>query len=150
MQYLGVGHTSEDGNRPLTSARRQVWLFPSCAGPAPALMLQRRRAQHLVLGLDPRERYYAPNTIKKSGTLRLAEGHALYSDLRGQARPPDVERHSTRKEVAAEAFMRGGDGIAADGNRNGRSFVPPVKPAGSVGLPGWPGTAIARGTHRFV
>ena len=29
---------------------------------------------------DPRERYYAPNTIKKSGTLRLTEGHALYSD----------------------------------------------------------------------
>ena len=23
---------------------------------------------------DPRERYYAPNTIKKSGTLRLTEG----------------------------------------------------------------------------
>ena len=30
---------------------------------------------------DPRERYYAPNTIKKSGTLRLTKGHALYSDL---------------------------------------------------------------------
>ena len=29
---------------------------------------------------DPRERYYAPNTIKKSGTLRVTEGHALYSD----------------------------------------------------------------------
>ena len=29
---------------------------------------------------DPRERYYAPNTIKKSGTLRLTKGHALYSD----------------------------------------------------------------------
>ena len=29
---------------------------------------------------DPRERYYAPNTIKKSGTLRLTAGHALYSD----------------------------------------------------------------------
>ena len=29
---------------------------------------------------DPRERYYAPNTIKKSGTLRLTTGHVLYSD----------------------------------------------------------------------
>ena len=29
---------------------------------------------------DPHERYYAPNTIKKSGTLRLTKGHALYSD----------------------------------------------------------------------
>ena len=33
---------------------------------------------------DPQERYYAPNTIKKSGTLRLTAGHALYSD-RGRA-----------------------------------------------------------------
>ena len=33
---------------------------------------------------DPSERYNAPNTIKKSGTLRLTEGHALYSD-RGRA-----------------------------------------------------------------
>ena len=31
-------------------------------------------------GADPRERYYAPSTIKKSGTLRLTKGHALYSD----------------------------------------------------------------------
>lgn len=29
---------------------------------------------------DPSERYHAPNTIKKSGTLRLTTGHALYSD----------------------------------------------------------------------
>ena len=29
---------------------------------------------------DPHERYYAPNTIKKSGTLRLTTGHTLYSD----------------------------------------------------------------------
>jgi hypothetical protein len=33
---------------------------------------------------DPLERYSAPNTIKKAGTLRLTTGHALYSDL---ARP---------------------------------------------------------------
>ena len=29
---------------------------------------------------DPSECYYAPNTIKKSGTLRLTQGHALYSN----------------------------------------------------------------------
>ncbi|MDA0703855.1 MAG: DUF1989 domain-containing protein [Proteobacteria bacterium] len=33
---------------------------------------------------DPSERYHAPNTLKKSGTLRLTTGHALYSD---RARP---------------------------------------------------------------
>ena len=33
---------------------------------------------------DPQERYHAANTLKKSGTLRLTKGHALYSDV---ARP---------------------------------------------------------------
>ncbi len=33
---------------------------------------------------DPAERYHAPNTIKKSATLRLTRGHVLYSD---RARP---------------------------------------------------------------
>ncbi len=34
--------------------------------------------------VDPAERYHAPNTVKKSGTLRLTQGHVLYSD---RARP---------------------------------------------------------------
>jgi len=29
---------------------------------------------------DPAERYHAPNTIKKAGTILLTSGHALYSD----------------------------------------------------------------------
>ena len=33
---------------------------------------------------DSSERYHAPNTIKRSGTLRLTSGHTLYSD---RARP---------------------------------------------------------------
>lgn len=33
---------------------------------------------------DPLERYHMPNTLKKSGTLRLTTGHSLYSDV---ARP---------------------------------------------------------------
>jgi hypothetical protein len=33
---------------------------------------------------DPAERYHAPNTIKKAGTLKLTRGHVLYSDV---ARP---------------------------------------------------------------
>jgi hypothetical protein len=29
---------------------------------------------------DPEERYHAPNTIKKAGTILLTKGHTLYSD----------------------------------------------------------------------
>ncbi len=32
---------------------------------------------------DPAERYHAPNTIKKSGTLKLTRGHTLWSDRGG-------------------------------------------------------------------
>ena len=49
---------------------------------------------------DPRERYYAPNTIKKSGTLRLTNGHALYS-YRGRPLITTLAVITTPSPVAA-------------------------------------------------
>ena len=65
--------------------------------------------------IDPRERYYAPNTIKKSGTLHLTKGHSLYSgpgttalhDRSRHLRPSRHHRRLLQRPQQRHALRRG-------------------------------------------